>query len=181
MTTALLFYKKWWTNLFELKLNKGKLTFYRSLHRLVGLWSVPFALLFSITGIWYFIERTNLGGVSTVANPKSPEIEALSLDSIAIERLSYTLDYDRAVQKAQSAIPGLEVADISIPGNDKGTLYLTGKTDVPLVRNRANRVYIHPSTYDVIKVQQADKVSTVSWLNDIADPLHFGYWGGLTT
>ncbi|MEM1119119.1 MAG: PepSY domain-containing protein, partial [Bacteroidota bacterium] len=57
----------------------------------------------------------------------------------------------------------------------------TGLSKMPLVRNRANRVYLHPTTYEVLKVQKAEETATVTWLNDIADPLHFGYWGGLIT
>jgi uncharacterized iron-regulated membrane protein len=52
---------------------------------------------------------------------------------------------------------------------------------VALVRNRANQVYVHPLTYEVIKVQRADEIPTVAWLNNIADPLHFGNFGGLPT
>ncbi|MEM9984203.1 MAG: PepSY-associated TM helix domain-containing protein, partial [Bacteroidota bacterium] len=181
MVTALLFYKKWWRKLFELKVGKGKLAFFRSLHRLVGLWSVPFALLFSITGIWYFAERTNLGGVSREANPSTPEITNLGLDSTVFARLPYDLDYDRVVKAAQQAIPGLQVRDISLPQNQETVLYLTGLSEVPLVRNRANRVYLHPLTYEVVGVQKAAEISTVTWLNDIADPLHFGYFGGILT
>ncbi|HEU5145104.1 MAG TPA: PepSY domain-containing protein, partial [Chryseosolibacter sp.] len=45
----------------------------------------------------------------------------------------------------------------------------------------ANRVYINPHTSKVIYVQRADQINTITWLNDIADPLHFGHWGGLVT
>ena len=109
MTTALFFYKKWWRKLFQLKIGKGRLAFFRSLHRLVGLWSVPFAVLFSITGIWYFVERTNLGGVSKIANTRSPSIEAPRLDSAVFATISYDIDYDKAGQSAINAIPGLTV------------------------------------------------------------------------
>ena len=181
ITTALLFYKKWWKKLFDLKIHKGRLVFYRSLHRLVGLWSVPFAILFSITGIWYFVERTNIGGVSKTANTRSPKIEALDLDSITFATLSYDIDYDKAVEVAEQVIPGLKVKDIFPPGNDESVLYINGLSHVPLVRNRANRVFLHPLTYESIKIQRADELPAVTWLNDIADPLHFGYWGGLAT
>ncbi|MEM9858422.1 MAG: PepSY-associated TM helix domain-containing protein [Bacteroidota bacterium] len=177
--TALLFYKKWWKKLFQLTLRKGKLAFYRSLHRLVGLWSVPFAILFSVTGIWYFIERTNIGGVSRIANPRSPKIEAI--DSTVFATLSRDIDYDRAVAAAKRAIPGLQAKDILPPNKPDVPLYINGISSVPLVRNRANRVFLHPSTYEIVGLQEAKKISAVTWLNDIADPLHFGYWGGLLT
>ncbi len=179
--TALIFYKRWWRKLFDLRIGKGKTALFRNLHRLVGVWSVPFTILFSITGIWYFVERSNLGGVSTLANPAAPVLQEAFIDSSNFVNFTYLLDYDRAVSRARAVIPGLEVKEIVPPDRPDRPLYFTGKSEVPLVRNRANRVYLHPLSYEVIKVQKAEESSTVMWLNDIADPLHFGYWGGLLT
>ncbi|MEM0941612.1 MAG: PepSY-associated TM helix domain-containing protein [Bacteroidota bacterium] len=180
MVTALLFYKKWWKKLFKLRIGKGRLAFFRSLHSLVGLWSVPFAILFSITGIWYFIERTNIGGVAKIANTRSPKLEA-GLDSAVFATISYDIDYDKAVQVAEKTIPGLKVKDILPPSRPERVLYINGISDVPLVRNRANRIFLHPLTFEVIGIQEAKNLPVVTWLNDIADPLHFGYWGGIVT
>lgn len=179
--TALLFYKKWWKKLFELKIGKGSVVLFRSLHRLIGVWSVPLTILFSVTGIWYFMERSNIASISDIANPKMPTIASLNMDSITFSQLQYDIDYDRVVSEAQKAIPNLIIKDIFPPKNQTSPIYVTGRSDVPLVRNRANRVYIHPVTYQVIKVQKAESISAVTWLNDIADPLHFGSWGGLLT
>ncbi len=181
LATALLFYKRWYRKLFDLKTSKGLVVFFRSLHRLVGVWSVPFTLLFSITGIWYFVERANVGGVSDTANPQAPVLAQPVTDSAAFPTFVRTLDYDRAVRVAQAEISGLAVKDILPPSAPNKSLYLTGTSDEPLVRNRANRVYLHPQTYEVLQVQRASALPTVTWLNDIADPLHFGYWGGLAT
>ncbi|MEM1134421.1 MAG: PepSY-associated TM helix domain-containing protein [Bacteroidota bacterium] len=178
--TALLFYKKWYRKLFELKLGKGKVVLFRSIHRLVGVWSVPFTILFSITGIWYFLERTNTASISEIANTSTPKLET-PIDTTHFKNLAYTINYTKAVHIAKSHIPNLSVKDILPPLNVNTPIYLTGISDIPLVRNRANRVYIHPITYEVIKVQKAKESNTITWLNDIADPLHFGYWGGLIT
>lgn len=177
--TALFFYKKWWRKLFVLETKKGPLVFFRSLHRLVGLWSIPFCLLFSITGIWYFVERTNIANVGTKVNPKLPKLQNyIVTDSVD---LTYDIDYDKVVDAAQKAIRHFRVADMNIPADYDSPVYLRGKSDVPLVRQRANRVYVNPYNYEVVKVQNAKKISNTMWLNDIADPLHFGYWGGLVT
>lgn len=181
LITGLLFYKKWYRKLWVLKTGKGPLVLFRSLHRLVGVWSVPFTILFSITGIWYFLERSNTAGISEIANPAMPVVESTLTDSAAFAKITYTLDYDRAVRMAEKTIEGLEVKDVLPPQGVDRPIYLTGSSSVSLVRHRANRVYLDPINYDVIDVQRADQVDTVMWLNDIADPLHFGYWGGLVT
>ena len=171
-----MFYKKWWRKLFVLETKKGLLVFFRSAHRLVGLWSVPLALLFSITGIWYFLERANVAGVSDIANQDSPIIE---VEEVLIN--SYDIDYDCAILLAKEKIPGLEIGDIFPAENTREPIYITGKSDVALVRNRANRVYIDPNSYKVVSVLRAENNNTVTWLNNIADPLHFGNFGGLFT
>lgn len=178
--TALFFYKKWWRKLFVLETKKGPLVFFRSLHRLVGLWSIPFTILFSVTGIWYFIERTNIAGVREKVNPKLPKLEHIAMDSDSID-LAYDIDYDKVAEVAQMAIPHFRAEDMNIPNNHRSPVYVRGNSDVPLVRQRANRVYINPYTYEVVGVQNAKDISTTMWINDITDPLHFGYWGGLMT
>ena len=181
LLTALFFYKNWYRKLFELKTGKGAVVFFRSLHRLVGVWSVPFTILFSVTGIWYFVERANVGGVSDTANTQAPQLSEPVADSVAFVEIQRAINYDQAIKVAQQEIEGLTVKDILPPSNPTSALYLTGKSNEPLVRNRANRVYLHPTTYEVLKVQRASALPTVTWLNDIADPLHFGNWGGFIT
>ena len=178
--TALFFYKKWWRKLFVLETKKGPLVFFRSLHRLVGLWSIPFTILFSITGIWYFVERTNIANVRTKVNPKLPKLENTLAHTDSIN-LTYDIDYDKVAEVAQKAIPYFRAEDMNIPGDYDSPVYVRGNSDVPLVRQRANRVYVNPYNYEVVGIQNAKTISNTMWVNDIADPLHFGYWGGLTT
>lgn len=181
LVTALLFYKKWWRKLFELKAGNGKLVLFRSLHRLIGLWTIPFVLVFSVTGIWYFVERTNMGKVSDISNPVAPKLENETLDPSEPLAFSYQLDYDKAAQVARDAIPGLKIKGIVPTNQPSKSIYIRGTSHVPLVRNRANRVYLDPITYQPVMVQKAEKIPTVMYINDIADPLHFGNWGGLAT
>jgi uncharacterized iron-regulated membrane protein len=178
--TALFFYKKWWRKLFVLETKKGPLVFFRSLHRLVGLWSIPFTILFSITGIWYFVERTNIANVRTKVNPKLPKLENTLAHTDSID-LTYDIDYDKVAEVAQKAIPYFRAEDMNIPGDYDSPVYVRGNSDVPLVRQRANRVYVNPYNYEVVGIQNAKTISNTMWVNDIADPLHFGYWGGLAT
>ncbi len=178
VVTALIFYKKWYRKLFVLKTGKGLLVLLRSLHRLMGLWSIPFALLFAVTGIWYFIERANVGGVSRYIRYQVPKVVK---NEAAWEGLTYTVDYDKVIQIAQKKIPGLVIENIGPPSSVGNPVYVYGSNHIPLVRPRANRVYLDPFNYEVLAVQNAKDINTQTWLNDIADPLHFGYWGGLTT
>ncbi|WP_268035835.1 PepSY domain-containing protein [Algoriphagus sp. PAP.12] len=179
--SALVFYKKWWQKFRELKRGKNILVFFRSLHRVVGLWSLPFAFLITVTGIWYFLERTNTGGISDISNPKAPKIESPGDSLVDHDQFQFQLDYELAAQMAQKEIPNLKIGGI-VPGKTPNDpIYIRGKSDVPLVRKRSNRVYVDPFEKKVVGVQKAKEISTVMYLNDIADPIHFGKWGGLAT
>ena len=155
LVTALYFYKKWHQKLFVLTTNKGPLVFFRSLHRLVGLWSAPMIIVFSVTGIWYFIERADIGKVSRKINHDLPAIGNVDTNQFQSNHFSYDLDYDMAVQIAQKEIPGLDVGEVVPPLAPDRPLYLNGKSDVKLVRSRANRVYLNPYDYSVVSVQKA--------------------------
>lgn len=181
LVTALYFYKNWHRKLFVLTTDKGPLVFFRSLHRLVGLWSAPMIIVFSLTGIWYFIERADIGNISHNINQELPPIGIVDTNDYRSDQFSYDIDYDLAIRIAQNEIPGLDIGEVIPPLAADRPLYLNGKSEVKLVRSRANRVYLNPYDYSVIHVQKAENENTVSWINDIADPIHFGYWGGLAT
>lgn len=177
--TGLLYYRDWYKKLFVLKTGKGAKVFYSSLHKLIGAWSIPFLMVISLTALWYFVERADFPRISSYLDEARPTVQAPS----GVEQpLSYpAIDYDQYAAIAKQAIPGLSVKGIYPPFTSTQSLYLTGPSEVPLVRYRANRVYVDPYTHQVLKVQQADQINTVTWLNDIADPVHFGYWGGLAS
>lgn len=177
LVTGVLYYKDWYKKLFKLNIGKGSQAFYSSLHKLVGAWSIPFMTLISATSVWYFVERSDIPKISPHLDVEVPVIEMQGNAELEV----MDLDYDQFVLIAEKAIPGLSVQDIIPPADSQSPVYLTGISDVPLVRNRANRVYINPFTNEVILVQNAAEINTVTWLNDIADPLHFGHWGGIIT
>lgn len=179
LATAILYYKDWYKKLFDLKIGKGSRAFYGSLHKVVGSWSIPFMLIIGVTGLWYFVERADFPKISHHMDEQSPEVDSSYFSNGKIK--AEDIDLDRCIALAKAEIPGLEVKTILLPSHPGRPLYLTGTSDVPLVRYRANRVYINPYTYKVMKVQRAEEINTVTWINDIADPLHFGYWGGLVT
>lgn len=178
LVTGILYYKDWYKKLFILKTGKGKRAFYSSLHKLMGAWSIPFMALISATCVWYFVERSDIPEISPYMDEERPVIAA---GEIPTDASLHQIDFDKCVAIAQKAISNLEVKNIIPPSSPRQPVYLTGTSHVPLVRYRANRVYINPYTYEVMKVQQADELNTITWLNDIADPLHFGHWGGFIT
>ena len=56
-STGLLFYSRWWAKLFTLRFSKGTRVFWSDMHRLIGVWTLLFAAIISVTGLWYLFER----------------------------------------------------------------------------------------------------------------------------
>jgi uncharacterized iron-regulated membrane protein len=48
-----------------------------------------------------------------------------------------------------------------------------------LVRERANTVYLHPETLDVIRAHKGEDLSAHQRISEAVDPIHWGYWGGI--
>lgn len=178
LVTAMLYYKDWYKRLFILRTGHGSQAFYSSLHKLMGAWSIPFMILIGGTSIWYLIERSDIPKISPWLDVNIPTVQVPG-DTASWDVMN--LDYDHLQSVAEQAIPGLVVKDLIPPASFDQPIYFTGTTSTPLVRHRANRVYIDPHTNKVVYIQRANEINTITWLNDIADPLHFGYWGGLIT
>lgn len=178
LLTGMLYYRDWYKKLFILKTGHGSQAFYSSLHKLMGAWSIPFMILIGATSIWYLVERSDIPKISPWLDVNVPAVP-IPPDTLTWNAMN--LDYDQLQSIAEGAIPGLVVKDLIPPASFDQPVYFTGTTGTPLVRYRANRVYVDPNTNEVIYIQRADQINTITWLNDIADPLHFGYWGGLIT
>lgn len=146
----------------------------RSLHRTLGLYAVPFILVISLTGLWYFIERTDLFKVSRYLDDKTPE----ELVDGTFKTPNYTFDYDRAFAIAQRQVPNLKFGSFFYTDN---LLEVRGKSDFPIVRDRANRVIIDMKNYRLAMTEKVENTPTVKIINNMADPIHFGTFGGLVT
>lgn len=177
--TGFLFYKGWLKNLFKLRLKKGIKTFFSDAHKFFGIWSLVFALIISLTGIFYFIElMTQTTGTFDVLIPKEPakiEKEELAQWGYNPELLSL----DTYVQQAEQAFPGLRVETLRIPFQPNEYVYVDGQDGNPFTRDRANRVYLHPFTGEVVHIQKTSDLNIVELITDIVDPLHLGTFGGL--
>jgi len=177
LTSALLFYRRWWRSLFWVSLTKGARSFVSSLHRFLGVWSAVFGGIVALTGLWYLAEA-ELVAYETAYPPKpSLSSEQMAAHGPTPERLSL----DAYVAAAKEAFPGLAPTGINLPSSANGTVMVEGSTGAPLQRPRANAVFLDPYDGAVVEVRRSREAGALSWWVDAADALHFGYWGGLTS
>jgi uncharacterized iron-regulated membrane protein len=176
--SALLFYKKWWRGFFKLRLNKGYRAFIGSLHKVTGLWSIWFILLISLTGVWYLAEAV-IRDVGVKIQFKRPNVSEQTWSDRQL--LETTILPSKAVAIAKAQYTHFDVASIYFPTTQARPIMITGYTDIPLVRARSNSVFIDPVTGEVLDVRRTEQQTLLEIWIDLADPLHFGDFGGLWT
>lgn len=178
LISILFFYKPTLKRFFELPATGSARAFWGSLHRLLGLWSIWFLLVIGITGVWYLFEQTRndlLDGrfsyTDTFSNAVYQLPEPVQGETLPLQQLTLL---------AQNAMPELDIKEITL--NRGGYVYFSGQTDSSLlVRNRANKIYMEPSTGIATHIQRSTDLPVYWYWSDMADPLHFGNFGGWIT
>lgn len=166
-------YRKWWRGFFARPRPHNARRFLGDLHRLAGVWSMWFVLLMTATGLWYLVE--SLGGAAQpfhvpLAAPRPVDTEEVSgarIDELAV--------------RAGEAFPRLRIEAIQLPARPGEPVRFQGEAEAWLVRPRANFVAVDPVSLRVAAVQHGTQASVHQRIAEMADPLHFGYFGGLAT
>lgn len=170
--------RNWRTIALRIRRDKGLRILVGDFHKAIGLWSIWFFVLIIATSIWYLLEFGVIVGGSRLEPPRP----ALSVERVeAFDRIIDDAPAADVIAAAKRAFPHLEPSAIYFPISMRSTVRVLGRTDAVLARQRANAVILDPETLTPIAVQRSAEMSWLSWLNDIADPLHFGYFGGLWT
>lgn len=172
LITGLVSYKKFWRGFFNRPRGGNPRRLNGDLHRLAGLWSLWFVLVIGLTGLWYLVE--SLGGDAPYARPPeaAPAVVAAPLDVAAIDGFART---------ARQAYPGLTIKEMRLPGEPGQPIGFFGQADALLVRDRTNGVWIDPADGRVLEVVKGEQLNVHQRISEMADPLHFGNFGGMTT
>lgn len=168
LVSGIVTYKKWWRGFFRRPRGGDARRLTGDLHRLGGLWSLWFVALIAVTGLWYLVET--LGGQAPVA--KLPAVVAQAPPPVGAE-------LDRLAAMARRARPALKIYEVRFTG-ENGVVFL-GQDRAWLVRDRVNGVAIDPSTGRVTAVFDGRDLNLHQRIAEMADPLHFGTFGGLAT
>lgn len=170
LVTGLVTYKKFWRGFFKRPRAGEMRRLTGDLHRLGGLWSLWFVALIALTGVWYLVE--SLGGDAPYRKPPEVAERAAAVDAASIDRYAAT---------ARAAFPGLDIREMRLPDEPGGAVGFFGQADAVLVRDRVNGVWIDPADGRVVEVTRGETLSLHQRISEMADPLHFGTWGGMAT
>ncbi|MEM9667775.1 MAG: PepSY-associated TM helix domain-containing protein [Pseudomonadota bacterium] len=164
--------RNWRTLMTRIRFSKGARTAIGDAHKAVGLWSIWFFVLMISTGLWYYAEFLGKG-FEPAAPQTRTDLAEVSRDITENPSLTDVMNVVKA------AYPELEIKGFTFSVTAGSPIVVSGKAGNPIVRSRANAVYVHPETLEVIEVRRSKDLGWLQWLNQIADPLHFGSFAGL--
>jgi len=171
LATSFVVYKKWWRGFAKPLRQRDARTWWGDFHRLAGIWSLWFITLIAFSSLWYFVE--SLGGDA----PPHPRVKL----EAAAEPAPLPASLANAFEVALAARPALRVERVILPSPDKPLLQLHGDYEAVLVRPRSNAVWVDARTAEVLLVTDGRDLNVHQRISEMADPLHFGYFGGYWT
>ncbi len=170
--------RNWRTVATRIRLRQGTRVVVGDYHKAAGLWSTWFFVIIIVTSFWYFAEFTAfLGGSPFEPSPLGPSADR----TMHLATTGETASTAQLIAAAQGALPGLWPREVFFPRHVGDAVVVNGRLHDPLVRNRSNRVSLDPMDASVINVQRSAELGLVAYVNNLADPLHFGSFGGLVT
>ena len=170
--TSFVVYKKWWRGFWKAPRGRDARTWWGDFHRLAGVWTLWFVALIALTGLWYFVEQ--MGGRADVPRVK----EVAQFSSLPTDVGSH---FTAALAAARKADPDLRIEGIRFPTEKSGAYVFEGKKTAMLVRPRANAVWVEAATANVLAKFDGTDLDIHQRISEMADPLHFGYFGGYWT
>ncbi len=166
------------TTAMRLRTDRGSRILVGDAHKAVGIWASWFVLLIAITGVWYLAELIS-SAADAPFEPGRPELSESRLAEIGEN--PQVVSADRIIRAASAQYDSWVPDVIIYPQSETGVVMVTGRSTDPLVRTRANSVFIDPYDGSVIETRRSEELGAIAYLNELADPLHFGDVGGLTT
>jgi uncharacterized iron-regulated membrane protein len=169
LVSSFFIYKRWWRGFFSWPRADRPRRLWGDLHRLFGVWSLWFVALIAITGAWYLVE--SLGG-----DAQPPADIALATDG-KTPAPADPQAIDRAVAALQQHWPELRVRGVQ-PSLDGQGLLLEGQARAWLVRDRANVAGFDLRDGRLLDRRDGRDMNLHQRTAEMADPLHFGSFGG---
>lgn len=180
LITGLVVYKKFWRawSRPRIRWSAPTRTLLGDLHRHVAMWLLWFLLIISLTGGWYLTQAILWQqGVEMDRHVEILPDRALPLTEGQTPRW---ISVAQAEQIANQALPNTRWSLVSMPEHHRDYYRWMGQQGV-LFDPYSDAVWIDPWRGTVVHIQTPNDFNVLQTLSHVADPLHFGTIGGLTT
>jgi len=177
LVTSFWVYKRWWRGFLRWPKGRTLRALIGDTHRLAGLWSIWFVALICLTGYWYLAEQWGLD--APAADKPLARLEA-SVDLPALAAPGQALD--AGLKRLHESQPDYRVALVRWTRAEPDVIEVHGEAGrAMLVRPRANAVWIDAQTGALLGEADPRTLSAHQRIAEMADPLHFGTFGGYWT
>jgi len=177
LISGLFVYKKFWRGFFKRPRSRDARTFWGDVHRLGGVWSIWFIAVIALTSLWYLVEALGFAVGQRVADvPERAPPAALAQPAHAV-----SVSYGAFAARARAAIENYRITAVFPPQFADDPVKFHGQGSAILVRDRANQVLFDPASGEMIGIVRGEDLSPMQRVSEMADPLHFGTFGGFAT
>jgi uncharacterized iron-regulated membrane protein len=142
------------------------------LHKLVGVATVAFHLVFAVSGVYMMLYAFDPAFLSA-------EQEALD-DQASARRPEVTLSHDAMLATVRKALAGFEPAGLSMPQAPGDPVLAYGRVagSNPIWGPYSSSVELHAVTGKVLRTKDIRKASLLDRYETVLYQLHFGQYGG---
>lgn len=176
LVSGIVTYRRFWRGFFRLPAtNLGPRGWWGGLHRLIAVWLLPFLIIISITGMYYFVDYLGLVKVRQISNAGMQTREA------ALPKGFDGGSLDTAVAVAQEVAPDLHIHMVRVPGLPRESIVVMGSDGAALMGPGSSRIAVDPSSMEILDAITTKNIGMVGWVTNIVESLHFGTWGGLVS
>lgn len=181
LVTGLVVYRKFWRAFTQprIRWRSDARTLLGDLHRHAGVWSLWFMLVIGLTGLWYLVQAV-LWHNGIEYETETPPV-AIADVPFAREGRPAPIALAQALEQARLTLPELEPHWISMPEHNRDYYTVYGSGGAFLFDDFSYRVQVNPWTGAVARSSTPDGMGALEILEHLADPLHYGTFGGLLT
>ncbi|CBL46105.1 Uncharacterized iron-regulated membrane protein [gamma proteobacterium HdN1] len=182
LVTGLVVHKKFWRSFHTpvLRRGQGLRILSGDWHRLAGVWSIWFIVIISATGVWYLAKAVMWHNDIPLESPPAPLVLSslpVSADGTPLRMISVQQAVDIALQK----MPALAPSWIAAPEHNRDYYRILGGNGAMFYDAYSSAVFINPWDGTIVSTQDPSLMGIVQRLPHLADPLHYGTFGGLAS
>lgn len=183
LVTGLVVYRRFWRAWTQprLRWKADARTLTGDLHRHAGAWSLWFLLVMGLTGGWYLTQAV-LWHAGIGIGSETPPVAADTLPPAIGDAAPARISLAGALANAQQALPSLAPAYIAMPEHNRDYITVMGSGDGFFLFDQYSfRAAVNPWTGAVDHARTPAQMGALEVVAHVADPLHYGTFGGLWT
>lgn len=179
LITGMVVYKKFWRAILRprLRLRSGARVFWGDLHRFIGLWSIPFIAIMSVSAMWFLVQGILMDtGYKLPGEIEHPHVQRRQVATATTRETAHKISVDQAIEIARGSFPNLKTAFVELPVSAYDPIEVGGRSAYPLVFEIA---YINPYSGKVMAARGIEDRSKLALFAESMRPLHTGDFVGL--